>query len=69
MSEIPAVFMLNKNNPCAESSGCVTVKREAVLAGHDEETIHEEIKIFATIDKDNGKIVYSRRRSGIIYIC
>ena len=28
VSEIPAAFMLNKNNPSAESSGCVTVKRE-----------------------------------------
>ena len=27
----------------------------AVLVGHDEEMIHENIKLIATIDKDNGK--------------
>ena len=69
MSEIPAVFMLNKRNPNAESYGCVTVKTRAVLVGHGEEMIHEKIKIFATIDKDNGdtrchvsiRVMYARR--------
>ena len=46
--EIPAIFMLSKEDPHAESYGCVTVKRERYSWVKDEEMIHENIKIFAT---------------------